>query len=240
MSQCSAVTPGVAVTNAQVTLRIASEAVAGVKGQSARPDEGANKKRRRRKPGKTGSSNIQRGPVLVTHWGLSGPAIIQASSEAARELKDSSYRAECVIDWVPDVSQTFEFLMSARARLAAKNVGTVCPFRDGSALPLRLWRSLVIHAGCSPHTKWAEMTGPAIHRLVDELHHCSFAVVGKGEFKEEFVTAGGVKADRNLSTKTMESKVCPGLFFAGETVNIDGKTGGYNFRQFFARLCDLV
>lgn len=83
------------------------------------------------------------------------------------------------------------------------------------------------------------MTSSAIRRIVDELHHSSFAVVGKGEFKEEFVTAGGVKADRNLSTKTMESKVCPGLFFAGETVNIDGKTGGYNFRSFFELLRGL-
>lgn len=159
--------------------------------------------------------------------------MIQASSEGARELKDSSYHAECVLDWIPDVSadEKFEFLMSARARLAPKNITTVCPFRDEKAIPLRLWRSLVAHAGCAPETKWADVTSTSIRRIVDELHHCSFSVVGKGEFKEEFVTAGGVKADRNLSTKTMESKVCPGLYFAGETVNIDGKTGGYNFQS---------
>lgn len=179
-------------------------------------------------------SNVQLGPVLITHWGLSGPAIIQASSEGARELKASSYRAECVIDWIPHLTreEKLDVLTSARARIARKDVRTVCPFRDTHTIPLRLWQSLVGHSGCPQGIKWADINDAFVERIANEIHRSCFAVTGKGDFKEEFVTAGGIKADRNLSTKSMESRATPGLFFAGETVNIDGKTGGYNFRAF--------
>jgi predicted Rossmann fold flavoprotein len=193
----------------------------------------AEKKKQRRNAGRSASVNVQRGPVLITHWGLSGPAVIQASSEGARELKDAGYRAECIVDWIPALArqEKLDVLLSARSRLAPKAVRTVCPFRDDLALPLRLWRSLVSSTGCPSSTKWADISIAHVSRIADELQRSSFRIIGKGEFKEEFVTAGGVKADRKLSTKTMESRVTPGLFFAGEAVNIDGKTGGYNFQS---------
>lgn len=171
--------------------------------------------------GVTGLS--QRGPVLITHWGLSGPAILSLSAFGARVLHASRYKAVCTIDWLPTYSKQHkcDILRSARTRMGAKNVSTVSPFRE---LPKRLWRSLTRHHA---HTQWASLPNSAVADIADLLHCSSFQIVGKGEFKDEFVTAGGVCLS-GLHMSTFESKYSSGLYFAGEVLNVDGRTGGYN------------
>jgi predicted flavoprotein YhiN len=173
---------------------------------------------------------VQRGPVLITHWGLSGPAIIVLSSFGARLLHESAYTANCVVDFVPSMTREdkLDALKSARTRLAQKAIVNACPFRDKPP-PNRLWRALVLYAGCEAEDRWADVTNDAIIRILDGIHEATFAVAGKGEFKEEFVTSGGVDAS-SLSTRSFESKHAPGAFFAGECVNVDGITGGFNFQ----------
>jgi predicted flavoprotein YhiN len=152
------------------------------------------------------------------------------SSFGARLLHEAGYNAVCVVDFVPSLTrdEKVDALRSARTRLAHKTVINACPFRS-SAPPSRLWRSLVIHAGCSADDRWADASNDIVARVADAVHAASFAVVGKGEFKEEFVTSGGVDL-AGLSTRTFESKHAPGAFFAGECANVDGVTGGFNFQ----------
>lgn len=192
-------------------------------------------KKKRRRPGGGGRlPPSQRGPVLVTHWGLSGPAVIQASSDHARDLAASSYVANCVINWAPSLtrSELREALEFGRARLAAKDVATVCPLRENAALPVRLWRRLAESAGVEAGVKWASVGKEGIERLAVAVERSMFEVRGKGEFKEEFVTAGGVSTGkRGVSMKTYESRLVPNLFVVGEATNIDGKTGGFNFQS---------
>lgn len=184
---------------------------------------------RRKRPAPPGLE--QRGPLLVTHWGLSGPAIIQLSSFAARILHDHAYHADCVVDFVPSVSwaDKLDVLKSARARFAHKAVCNAHPFYE-TGLPLRMWKALVAYTQCPPDKRWQDVSNKQVHAIANAIHNASFHVSGKGEFKEEFVTAGGV-ALTGVSTKTFESKSIPGLYFAGEVLNIDGKTGGFNFQN---------
>jgi len=170
----------------------------------------------------------ERGSALLTHWGLSGPAVLKLSAWGARALFLSRYRADLKISWLPDLNS--EDVLSAcrqqrethpRQRLVNSN-----PF----PLPNRFWERLAEMSGISADTTWSQVTRESLHKLADELTGGSFAVTGKGEFKEEFVTCGGVKL-KQVDFSTMESKVCSGLFFAGEILDIDGITGGYNFQS---------
>ena len=170
----------------------------------------------------------QQGPMLITHWGMSGPAVLKLSAWAARELHTTNYSATLRINWLPSLktSQVQDQLRQFREENRKRSVESVCPF----PLPKRLWKSLVDHAVGEQSVRWAELSKKAQQRLLDELTAGTFKVTGKGEFKEEFVTCGGV-ALNEIDFRTMQSRICPGLFFAGEILDIDGITGGFNFQN---------
>lgn len=170
----------------------------------------------------------QRGALLVTHWGLSGPVVLSLSAFGARTLYEKKYKINCVINWLPklSVTETTLILREARSALGAKNVTAVSPLR--TFLPARLWKYLVERTkGLSTQQKWAALRNEQIVKLASSLHGCKLQITGKGEFKEEFVTAGGISL-KCVNTTTFESKRVPGLYFAGETLDVDGRTGGYN------------
>jgi predicted Rossmann fold flavoprotein len=170
----------------------------------------------------------QSGPILVTHWGLSGPAVLKLSAWAARELHDSNYNAKLRINWLSGSSadQIREQLNSFKACHSRKTVDASCPWQ----FPKRLWKSLVDHAVGQQPIRWAELSKKATQALVAELSAGEFQVAGKGVFKEEFVTCGGVVL-KEVDFRTMESRVCSGLYFAGEVLDVDGITGGFNFQN---------
>ncbi|MCX6950216.1 MAG: NAD(P)/FAD-dependent oxidoreductase [Opitutae bacterium] len=167
------------------------------------------------------------GPLLVTHWGQSGPAILKLSSWGARILRDCSYQFTLLVNWAPTFSTATlqNALEQARATHPKKQVATWCPV----GLPLRLWEKLLIAAGLTPEMQWAQVSGAALRSLAAQVGAGEFAVTGKSAFKEEFVTCGGVRLSE-VDFKTMESRLVPGLHFAGEVLDIDGITGGFNFQ----------
>lgn len=177
-----------------------------------------------------GTKLEQRGPLLVTHWGLSGPAVLKLSAWGARELAERDYQATLLVNWLSDThpEAVRERLRALKAREARKGVTSANPF----GLPARLWTSLVGAVGVASK-RWADVSKAELNALVDELTRGRFEISGKGVFKEEFVTCGGV-ALKEVNFKTMESRRCPGLHFAGELLDIDGVTGGFNFQNAWA------
>lgn len=169
------------------------------------------------------------GPVLITHWGLSGPAVLKASSWAARYLHEREYRFEVQVNWV--YPETVETVRSALKKLrsdnARKQVKTQQWFTD---IPARLWIKFLDLAAIDPSSRWAEVSNQDIHNLTKKLVTGTYSIQGKTTYKEEFVTCGGIPLDE-VNFGTMESKKVPGLFFAGEVLDIDGITGGYNFQS---------
>ena len=176
----------------------------------------------------TGTRLEQTGPILITHWGLSGPAVLKLSAWAARELAERRYRAEVSIDWLPDLNaeQLRQRVNAVRTELARQLVGSSSPL----GLPARLWQRLADAAGIGAEQRWTSVSNRQVADLVHELSRGAFQITGKGAFKEEFVTCGGVRLDE-VAFKTMESRRCPGLYFAGEILDIDGVTGGFNFQS---------
>jgi hypothetical protein len=174
-----------------------------------------------------GTSLTQSGPLLITHWGLSGPAILKLSAWGARFLHDRQYHAQAIIDWLPDRREddVRHTLQSLRSDQPKKFIGSSSPF----GLPLRLWLSLIGAIGLDADRRWTEVSKRHLAALIDQLKRGVYEVRGKGEFKEEFVTCGGVNLDE-INFKTLESRICPGLHFAGEILDIDGLTGGFNFQ----------
>ncbi|MFI4853078.1 MAG: NAD(P)/FAD-dependent oxidoreductase [Gimesia chilikensis] len=170
----------------------------------------------------------QSGPILVTHWGLSGPAVLKLSAWAARELFEANYNALLRINWLAGTSadQAREQLNAFKSAQAKKNIDAASPWQ----FPKRLWKSLVDHSLGQKPVRWAELSKKGSQALVKELTAGEFQVTGKGVFKEEFVTCGGVDLNE-VDFRTMESRLCPGLYFAGEILNIDGITGGFNFQN---------
>lgn len=170
----------------------------------------------------------QSGPILVTHWGLSGPAVLKLSAWAARELFEANYNALLRINWLGSTSadQAREQLNAFKSAQAKKNIDVASPWQ----FPKRLWKSLVDHSLGAQPVRWAELSKKGSQALVKELTAGEFQVTGKGVFKEEFVTCGGVDLNE-VDFRTMESRLCPGLYFAGEILNIDGITGGFNFQN---------
>ena len=161
----------------------------------------------------------EHGPMLITHTGLSGPVILRLSAWGARELHALDYRFPLVVNWLPG-------LKSCRSEQSARLVvNTPLP-----PLPARLWEQLVLAAGIPHETRWSRLTKAEEHRLHQQLTHTEFNVTGKSLNKEEFVTCGGVRL-REVNFKTMESKLRPGLYLAGELLDIDGITGGFNFQS---------
>ena len=174
-----------------------------------------------------GSKLRERGPLLVTHWGLSGPAILRLSAWGARALHDCGYDFPLHIDWLPALhaEQIAAELQSRRATQPVRLVvnSPLAP------LPARLWEQLVLAAGIARDTRWTTLPRAALLALATQLKRTELRVTGKSLNKEEFVTCGGVRL-REVDFKTMESRICPGLFFAGEILDIDGITGGFNFQ----------
>lgn len=170
----------------------------------------------------------QSGPLLITHWGLSGPAVLKLSAWGARALHRDKYAATLTVSFTSgiDLPKTVEELKRMKVALHGKTVKSVAPYE----LTKRFWQRLVEHAGIAAETSWEQLSHALIDRLGGLLSQCPFAVKGKGPFKEEFVTAGGVNL-REVNFKSMESRICPGLFFAGEILDIDGITGGFNFQN---------
>ncbi len=171
---------------------------------------------------------ISEGPVLITHWGMSGPAILKLSSRAARILYDYNYRFRIRVNWMPEYHQQgmYSFLTEVKEMEGKRTVFRTCPVE----LPKRLWGKLVQAADIAPDQKWADISKKQLQKLAGQLTSSEFLVEGKSTFKEEFVTAGGVDL-KEVDFKTFGSKLHPGLFLAGEVLNIDAVTGGYNFQN---------
>ena len=168
------------------------------------------------------------GPVLITHWGLSGPAVLKLSAFAAKEFHQRQYRAEIIVNWAHPLSGTE---IESGLKALQKQKPKASPYSHPQfAIPKRLWEYLCAQAGIPEDKPWAEISNKLIMALVMQIHQSTFAMEGKTTFKEEFVTCGGIQL-KEVNFKTMESKLVPRLFFCGEVLNIDGITGGFNFQN---------
>ena len=167
------------------------------------------------------------GPVLITHWGLSGPAILKLSAWGAILMNQYNYRFHIRVNWLPDFNKgaVVSYLMDVKDVEGKKTALRTKVFE----IPRRLWANLVRAAGIIEATKWADTTKEQLQALADQLTECEFLVDGKGTFKEEFVTCGGV-ALNDVQSKTLQHKKIEHLYFAGEVLDIDAITGGYNFQ----------
>ncbi len=175
-----------------------------------------------------GAKEAHEGPLLVTHWGLSGPAVLKASAWGARLLHERGYKLGLTVDWRPDLSQAevVAALQDAKRQGARRTVLASGPFE----LPQRLWRALATAAGVGEGARWADASKVQLAALAREVHAGRYEVTGKGVFKEEFVTCGGVRLSE-VDFTTMQSRVRPGLYLAGEVLDVDGITGGYNLQS---------
>jgi predicted Rossmann fold flavoprotein len=175
----------------------------------------------------SGTSLKERGPVLITHWGLSGPAVLKLSAFGARKLNSLNYNFEISINW----NSNFNFdkvkndLEKLRKKFPSKNILSIPLFN----LPARLFERIFTHAGIKEKIKWNDLSNKNLLLLAGEITDGKFTVTGKSTFKEEFVTAGGVNL-KEVNFRTMESKLFPNLFFSGEVLDIDAVTGGFNFQ----------
>jgi predicted Rossmann fold flavoprotein len=167
------------------------------------------------------------GPLLVTHWGVSGPAVLKLSAWGARRLHELSYHGTALINWVP--SHTDETLRPWAQQFRLDNGKKQVAAHPQFGLPTRLWRTLVTEAGIGPEARWNEVPAKAQNRLLELLLRTPLQVQGKTTHKDEFVTCGGIPA-AEVNFSTMESRRVPGLYFAGEVLDIDGITGGFNFQ----------
>ena len=174
-----------------------------------------------------GTKLQESGPLLITHWGLSGPAILKLSAWGARELAGRNYEFPLVVNFAPP--HTRETLVKELAGVREKNPRKQIATWSPLAMPQRLWERLTTQAGVPAVTPWAQVGNAALATLAARLTAAEFKVVGKSLFKDEFVTCGGVRLSE-VNFRTMESRVCPGLHFAGEVLDIDGVTGGFNFQ----------
>ncbi len=171
----------------------------------------------------------QTGPLLITHWGLSGPAVLKLSAWGARVLHDCHYQATLVINWLPQINP--EVLRQKLLLVKSESAKKVIPLHRGvDKMPHRLWQYLVSRVGIGGEDRWAELSNKSLNQLIQELTQGHYLIQGKGVFKEEIVTSGGVSL-KEVNFKTMESRCCPGLYFAGEILDIDGVTGGFNFQS---------
>ena len=174
------------------------------------------------------SKLVSSGPLLITHWGMSGPAILKLSAWGARILNEKNYQFTIYVNWLNDVDveDAEKILKEIKQEHAKKAVSKRSPFE----LPNRLWESLVLASGIETETKWADVSKIQLQNLANQLTNASFQVNGKSTFKEEFVIAGGIDL-KEINFKTMESKLHQNLYFAGEIVNVDAITGGFNFQN---------
>jgi hypothetical protein len=167
------------------------------------------------------------GPLLVTHWGVSGPAVLKLSAWGARRLSELGYVGTALVNWIPNFTEETlrTWLQEFRQQNGKKTVAANPQF----GLPQRLWRNLTEQAGIGAEVRWSDLPAKTQNRLLELLLRTPLAVRGKTTYKEEFVTCGGVPLDE-VDLKTMQSRRVPGLYFAGEVLDIDGITGGFNFQ----------
>lgn len=170
----------------------------------------------------------QTGPLLITHWGMSGPAVLKLSAWGARFMRENRYQAKLLVNWLPDFNQeqVRQKILAVKTQWGQKAM----VLHRGVDLPHRLWQYIVDRAGITTQQRWAELSNKKLNQLIQELTQGEYLITGKGVFKEEFVTCGGVNL-KEVNFKTMESKLIPGLYFAGEILDIDGITGGFNFQS---------
>ncbi|NET52171.1 MAG: NAD(P)/FAD-dependent oxidoreductase [Merismopedia sp. SIO2A8] len=170
----------------------------------------------------------QEGALLITHWGMSGPAILKLSAWGARMLYGCGYRAILRVNWLPSLNHEAlrQQLQSVKQHWARKAIATASPF----SMPRRFWRYILHRAAIDQQIRWADLSKVQLHRLTQTLLQDQYDIAGKGVFKDEFVTCGGVRL-KEINFKTMESRHCPGLFLAGEILDVDGVTGGFNFQS---------
>ena len=175
-----------------------------------------------------GSKLVEDGPMLITHWGMSGPAILKLSAWGARELASKNWQFGIIINWLPIYTeQTLkEKFQQVRFDIAAQKISNRNPF----SLPQRLWDYLLQQSGVNENIRWADLPAKEQNKLIKNICAQEFSVNGKTTFKEEFVTSGGISLDE-VDHASMQSKIVPNLFFAGEVLNIDGVTGGFNFQN---------
>jgi predicted Rossmann fold flavoprotein len=203
------------------TFKVADARLSGLAGTSFNNVEMSLKGKDKRKIEQTGA-------LLITHWGLSGPAVLKLSAWGARSLAENDYQGGVTVNFLPQYSEQELY----RALLVHKEQNGRKHIRNTTVLPVphRYWRRIVQYIGITDESTWSDLTKQSMKSIVAELTRGRFSITGKGIFKEEFVTCGGVNL-REVDFKTMQSKLCPGLYFAGEILDIDGITGGFNFQS---------
>lgn len=175
-----------------------------------------------------GTKIIGRGPVLITHWGMSGPVVLRCSAWGARELHARNYDFRIFVNWLND--KTEDDIKEEIAYIRQESGKQLICNRNPFDLPKRLWEHMLSQCSIGENIKWGELSAKAQNKLITKLVNDEYHVSGKTTFKEEFVTAGGVKLSE-VDAKTMESRVVSNLYFAGEILDIDGITGGFNFQH---------
>jgi predicted Rossmann fold flavoprotein len=175
-----------------------------------------------------GTKFTQKGSLLITHWGMSGPAVLKLSSFAARELAEKAYDFKILVNWLGEENEQelIKKMQSLRFQLASQKIINRNPF----SLPQRLWEYLLAKCGINEDLRWADLPAKQQNLLIKTLCAQEFYVKGKTTFKEEFVTAGGISLNE-IDVNTMESKMAPNVYFGGEIMNVDGITGGFNFQH---------
>ncbi|HAC64138.1 MAG TPA: aminoacetone oxidase family FAD-binding enzyme [Cyanothece sp. UBA12306] len=177
----------------------------------------------------TGKKKYQQtGAILITHWGLSGPAILKLSAFGARVLHDNNYQMTLLINWAfpYKIEELKQYLLSLKSKQNRKQISSFSPL----SLPKRLWQRFLDIVEINNQVTWGDLANKKIYNLARQLTQGQYKIQGKGVFKEEFVTCGGISL-KEINFKTMESKICPDLYFAGEVLDIDGVTGGFNFQS---------
>jgi len=176
----------------------------------------------------SGTKITQQGALLITHWGMSGPAVLKTSAIGARELADRNYEFQVMVNWLNDVTDADmrEIIAQLRKDHGKQLVQNKNPFN----LPRKLWEYQLAQCNITNETRWGELPASAQNKLMEHLLRDTYYVKGKTTFKEEFVTCGGVNL-AEIDPQTMQSRKVPGLFFAGEILDADGITGGYNFQH---------
>ena len=164
---------------------------------------------------------------MVTHWGVSGPAVLKLSAWGARRLHELGYHGTALINWAP--AHTDETLRPWAQQFRLDHSKKQVAAHPQFGLPTRLWRTLTEQAGIGPETRWSDVPAKAQNRLLELLLRTPLQVQGKTTHKDEFVTCGGIPL-AEVSFKTMESRLVPSLYFAGEVLDVDGITGGFNFQ----------
>ncbi|MDJ1495601.1 NAD(P)/FAD-dependent oxidoreductase [Cytophagaceae bacterium DM2B3-1] len=175
-----------------------------------------------------GSKLVESAPLLITHWGMSGPAVLRLSSWGARVLSEKGYQFTGLVHWVPEMNEEMIRAEIQKIRFSSptQKIQNATLFR----LPQRLWQFLIDRAGITEDLRWTDLPSKEQNRLIKVLTNDEYPVNGKTTFKEEFVTCGGIKLNE-VDPTTMESRIIPNLFFAGEILDIDGITGGFNFQH---------